>query len=159
MGLSLIFSIAYEYLFSFSKYFYKSMARIQPSFHHFHLFRPQHDTNFLLTSKDEPKHPGGSFPSNPNLLTGYFIYSSIWSTIFLPQEQFKTESTNISVHTTRYPRFCPYFWKIYLIQLKIFMLIINQHNTYFFCVKFYEKSEHIAKSNLYCTYLSTYTHI
>ena len=40
------------------------------------------------------------------------------------------------------------------------MLIINQRNTYFFlCVKFYEKSEHIAKSNLYCTYLSTYTHI
>ena len=39
------------------------------------------------------------------------------------------------------------------------MLIINQCKTDFFCVKFYEKSEHIAKSNLYCTYLSTYTHI
>ena len=48
--------------------------------------------------------------------------------------------------------------KIYLMQLKIFMLIINQRNTYFF-VKFYEKSEHIAKSNSYCTYSSTYTHI
>ena len=39
------------------------------------------------------------------------------------------------------------------------MLIINRRNTYLLCVKFYEKSEHIAKSNLYCTYLSTYTHI
>ena len=39
------------------------------------------------------------------------------------------------------------------------MLIINQRNTYLFCVKFYKKSEHIAKSNLYGTYLSTYTHI
>ena len=32
------------------------------------------------------------------------------------------------------------------------MLIINQHNTYFFSVKFYEKSEHIAKSNSYSPY-------
>ena len=53
----------------------------------------------------------------------------------------------------------PLLLEIYLIQLKIFMLIINQRNTYFFCVKFNEKSEHIAKSNLYCTYLNTYTHI
>ena len=52
-----------------------------------------------------------------------------------------------------------YFWKIYLIQFKIFLSIINQCNTYFFCVKFYKKSELIAKSNLYCSYLSTYTHI
>ena len=85
------------------------MARILPSFHPFHLFRPQrHNTNFLLTSKNEPKHPGVSFPSNPNLLMGYFIYSSIWATIFLPQEQFKTKSTTFLVHTTRYPRFCTY---------------------------------------------------
>ena len=39
------------------------------------------------------------------------------------------------------------------------MLIINLRNTYFFCVKFYEKSERIAKSNSYCTYLNTYTYI
>ena len=52
-----------------------------------------------------------------------------------------------------------HYWKIYLIHLRIFMLIINQRNTYFFSVKFYEKSKHIAKSNLYCTYSRTYTHI
>ena len=39
------------------------------------------------------------------------------------------------------------------------MLIINQRNAYFFSEEFYEKSEHIAKSNIYCTYLSTYTYI
>ena len=39
------------------------------------------------------------------------------------------------------------------------MLIINQHNTYLFYVKFYEKNEHIAKSHLYWTYSSTYIHI
>ena len=51
-----------------------------------------------------------------------------------------------------------FYWKIYLIQFKIFMLIIDQRNTYLFCVKFYEKREHIAQSNSYCTYSSTYTH-
>ena len=67
------FSIASEYLFSFfsfSKYFYKSMARIQPSFLHIYLFRPrQHNTSFLLTSKDELKYPGGSFPKQPKPFT------------------------------------------------------------------------------------------
>ena len=37
------------FLFSFSKYLYKSMARIQPSFLHSYLFRPwQYNTSFLL---------------------------------------------------------------------------------------------------------------
>ena len=44
---------------------------------------------------------------------------------------------------------------IYIIQLEIFCSIINQRNIYFFCVKFYKKSEHVGKSNLYCTYSST----
>ena len=36
------------------------MARIQPSFLHFYLFQTQqHNTSFLLTSKDELKYPGG----------------------------------------------------------------------------------------------------
>ena len=47
-------------LFSFSKYLYKSMARIHSSFLHFYLFRTrQHNTSFLLTSKDELKYPPG----------------------------------------------------------------------------------------------------
>ena len=45
-------------LSSFSKYLYKSIAHIQPSFLHFYLFRTrQHNTNFLLTFKDELKYP------------------------------------------------------------------------------------------------------
>ena len=43
------------------------MAHIQPSFLHFYLFRTrQHNTSFLLTSKDELEYPGGSFLNNPN---------------------------------------------------------------------------------------------
>ena len=54
-------------LSSFSKYLYKSMARVQPSFLHFYLFRRrQYNTSFLLTSKDELKYPRGSFLNNPN---------------------------------------------------------------------------------------------
>ena len=78
------------------------MARIQPSFFHFYLFRTrQHNTSFLLTSKDELNILVGSFLNNPNLL-------SIRPTTFPPQEQFKTESTNFSVHTTRSSKFCTY---------------------------------------------------
>ena len=56
------------------------MASIQPSFLHFYLFRTrQHNTNFLLTSKDELKYPGGgwSFPSNPNLLLSFSIVNGV----------------------------------------------------------------------------------
>ena len=43
------------------------MACIQPSFLHFYLFRArQHNTSFLLASKDELKYPRGSFLNNPN---------------------------------------------------------------------------------------------
>ena len=125
IGLSLIVSIANEYIFSFSfnKYLYKSMAHIQQSLFHFYLFRSrQHNTSILVASKDELKYPGGSFPKQPkpfivfatfptaprsifflffNSYRSYFIYFSIWSTIFLPL-QFKTESINLLVHTTRY---------------------------------------------------------
>ena len=46
------------------------MARIRPSFLNFYLFRPrQHNTSFLLTSKDELKYPGGSFPKQPKPFT------------------------------------------------------------------------------------------
>ena len=51
----------------FSKYLYKSMAHIQPSFLHFYFFRTrQHNTSFLLTSKDELKYTRGSFLNNQN---------------------------------------------------------------------------------------------
>ena len=43
------------------------MARIQPSFLHFYLFRTRHhNASFLLTSKYELKYPRGSFLNNPN---------------------------------------------------------------------------------------------
>ena len=62
------------FLFSFSKYLYKSMAHIQPSFLHFYLFRPrQHNTSFLLTSKDDLKYHGVSFPKQPKPFTLSFI--------------------------------------------------------------------------------------
>ena len=54
------------------------MARIQPSFLHFYLFRPrQHNTSFLLTSKNDLKYPGGSFLSNPKLLLSFSIVNGL----------------------------------------------------------------------------------
>ena len=76
--LSHISSIANECLFSFSfyKYLYKCMARIQPSFLCFHLFPPrQHKTSILLTPKGEIKYPGVIFLSNPNLLLCPLLFS------------------------------------------------------------------------------------
>ena len=64
--------------FSFNKYLYKSLVLIQPSCLLFYLFRPQqHNTNFLLTSKDELKHPGVSFPNNPKLLLSFIIVNGV----------------------------------------------------------------------------------
>ena len=42
--------------------------------------------------------------------------------------------------------------KFILSNLKMFILVIDQRNTYFLLVKFYKKNEHIVKSNLYCTW-------
>ena len=54
-----------------------------------------------MTSKNELKHPEGSFlPPHCllQLLTGYFIHLSIQPTTFPLQEQSKTESTNLPAH-------------------------------------------------------------
>ena len=87
IGLSLIFSIANQYLFFFSlsKHLYKRMARIQPSFLHFYLFRPpQQNTSFLLTSKVEKKYPRGSFPKQPKPLFCPLLFTTVpRSTFFL----------------------------------------------------------------------------
>ena len=77
IALPLIFSVANKYLFSFSfnKYLYKSMARIQPPFLHFYLFQPrQHNISFLLTSKEELKYPGVLFLSNSNQLLCLLLF-------------------------------------------------------------------------------------
>ena len=54
------------------------MARIQPSFLHFYLFRTrQHNTSFLLTSKDKLRYPRRSFLSNPKLLLSFSIVNRV----------------------------------------------------------------------------------
>ena len=65
---------------------------MQPSFLHFYLFRTrQHNTSFLLTSKDELEYTreGGVFPKQPKLL-------SIRPTTCPPQEQFKIVLTPLA---------------------------------------------------------------
>ena len=62
------------------------MACIQPSFLYFYLFRAQqHNTSFLLISKDELKYPRGSFLNNQN-------FYPFGQQHFPSQEQLKTES-------------------------------------------------------------------
>ena len=71
------------------------MASTQPSFLHFYLFRTrQHNTSFLLTSKDELKHPGVVFPKQPNLLLSFTIVNEGNSFIPLFGQQYFSLKNN-----------------------------------------------------------------
>ena len=116
-------------------------------FSSFLLFQPrQHSISLLLTSKGGKKiilcfH----FLSNLGLLLcvilfplpldlssftfsivrGYFIYLTIWPTIFLPQARFETESMNYPVYTTRHVKILHTFS---LISHPLFPKYPLQHN-------------------------------